>query len=130
MGIKYLWDTNTAIYYMQQHFPPSAEKFIDESLINFGPAISVITELELLCWKTPTDRDLEVLRNFINNALVFELEKDIKIKTAEIRKVHKVKLPDAIIAATALVHDLILLTRNVSDFKNIDGLKLINPHEQ
>lgn len=95
-----------------------------------GPAISVITEIELLCWKTPTDKDLVVLHNFINDALVFELDKDIKLKTAEIRKAHKVKLPDAIIAATALAYDLTLLTRNGSDFKNIAGLKLINPHEQ
>lgn len=130
MGIKYLWYTNTAIYYLQQQFPPPAEKFVDKALKDSGPAISVITEIELLCWKTPTDKDLVVLHNFINDALVFELDKDIKLKTAEIRKAHKVKLPDAIIAATALAYDLTLLTRNGSDFKNIAGLKLINPHEQ
>lgn len=130
MGIKYLWDTNTAIYYLQQQFPPSAEKFIDDSLNDAGLAISVITEIELLCWKTPTERDLEVLHDFIEDALVFELEQGIKLKTAEIRKAHKIKLPDAIIAASALTYDLTLLTRNVGDFKNIDGLNLINPHEQ
>jgi predicted nucleic acid-binding protein len=70
-----------------------------------------------------------VLYNFINDALVYELEKEIKLKTADIRKANKIKLPDGIIAATALVHGLILLTRNVSDFKNIDGLNLINPYE-
>lgn len=130
MGIEYLWDTNTVIYYLQQQFPPTAEKFIDQALEDSGPAISVITEIELLCWKTPTDKDLEVLQDFIYDALAFELEKDIKLKTAEIRKAHKIKLPDAIIAATALAYDLSLLTRNVNDFKNIASLKLINPHEQ
>lgn len=130
MGIKHLWDTNTAIYYLQRQFPPAAEKFMDKTLKDVGPAISVITEIELLCWKTPTDKDLEVLHDFINDALVFELEKDIKLKTAEIRKAHKIKLPDAIIAATALTYELILLTRNVSDFKNINGMNLIDPHAQ
>lgn len=130
MGIKYLWDTNTAIYYLQKQFPPEAEKFIDETLKNSEPTISVITEIELLCWKTPTNRDLEILHNFIDDALVFELEKEIRFKTADIRKAHKIKLPDAIIAATAITHDLTLLTRNISDFKNIDGLNLINPFEQ
>ena len=130
MGLKYLWDTNTAIYYLQQQFPPEAEKFIDETLKNSGPSISVITELELLCWKTPTKKDLEILHNFIDDALVFELEKEIKFNTADIRKAHKIKLPDAIIAATAITHDLTLLSRNISDFKNIDGLNLINPYEQ
>jgi len=86
MGIKHLWDTNTAIYYLQQQFPPPAEKFIDEVLEDSDPAISVVTEIELLCWKTPTDKDVEILHDFINDTLVFELEKDIKLKTAEIRK--------------------------------------------
>ena len=40
---------------------------------------------------------------------------------------HTIKLPDAIIAATALVYDLTLISRNVSDFKNIEGLKVLNP---
>ena len=53
----------------------------------------------------------------------------IKYKTADIRKKQKIKLPDAIIAATALVYELSLVSRNVSDFKNIDGLQLINPWE-
>ena len=130
MGVKYLWDTNTAIYYLQQQFPSSAEQFIDSTLSDSSPAISAITEIELLCWKTATEKDLEVLHNFINDSLVFELEKDIKLKTADIRKAHKIKLPDAIIAATALIHNLTLLTRNVNDFKNIDGINLINPHEK
>ncbi len=130
MGIKYLWDTNTAIYYLQQQFPPSAEEFIDSTLSDSIPAISVITEIELLCWKTATEKDLEILHDFINDALVLELEKDVKFKTAEIRKAHKIKLPDAIIAATALVHNLTLITRNVNDFKNIVGLDLDNPHEK
>lgn len=130
MGIKYLWDTNTAIYYLQQQFPTSSELFIDSTFSDSNPAISVITEIELLCWKTAMDKDLEILHDFINDALVFELEKDIKLKTAAIHKSHKVKLPDAIIAATALVHDLTLLIRNVSDFKNIDGINLINQLEK
>jgi len=40
-----------------------------------------------------------------------------------------VKLPDAIIAATALVHGLPLLTRNTTDFSALPGLTLLNPHD-
>ena len=130
MGMNYLWDTNTAIYYLQQHFPPSSEKFIDELLINKQPIISVITEIELLCWKSSKEEDLKVLRNFINVALVIEFDQDIKFKTADIRKAHRIKLPDAIIAATANVYQLTLLTRNVSDFDGISGLEIMNPWEK
>jgi hypothetical protein len=79
MGIKYLWDTNTAIYYLQQQFPPGAEQFIDDLLKDEQPVISAITEIELLCWKTATEKDLEVLHSFINDALVIELEQPIKL---------------------------------------------------
>jgi len=127
MGIKYIWDTNTAIYYLQQQFPPSAEKFMDSLAAEAQPVISAITEIELLCWKTASEKDLEVLQGFINDSLVIELERPIKLKTAEIRKSSRMKLPDAIIAATALVYGLTLVTRNVADFKNIDGLKFVNP---
>jgi predicted nucleic acid-binding protein len=129
MGIKYIWDTNTAIYYLQQQFPSAAENFIDESLKETQPCISTITEIELLCWKTATEKDLELLHNFITDTLVIELESAIKLKTAEIRKAYRIKLPDAIIAATALVYDLTLITRNTSDFKNIQGLIVIDLYD-
>jgi len=59
MGIKYLWDTTTAIYYLHRQFSQSAENFIDNLLREGKPIISAITEIELLCWKTATDKDLE-----------------------------------------------------------------------
>jgi predicted nucleic acid-binding protein len=130
MGIKHLWDTNTTIYYLQQQFPPGAERFIDNLLRDEQPAISAITEIELLCWKAASENDMQVLHSFINDALVIELEQPIKFKTAELRKGYKIKLPDAIIAATALIYNLTLLSRNISDFDNIDGLKLINPWDK
>ncbi len=129
MGIKYLWDTNTVIYYLQRQFPSSAEQFMDGILREYQPCISAITEIELLCWKTVNENDWTVLNSFIADSIVFELEKDIKTKTVELRKSHKIKLPDAIIAATAIVRNLILLTRNVSDF-NMPDLSLINPWDK
>jgi predicted nucleic acid-binding protein len=127
MGIKYIWDTNTVIYFLQQQLSPEAEKFIDDILQDYIPVISAITEIELLCWKTATENDLQILHSFINDSQVIEMDKAIKLKTADIRKSHRIKLPDAIIAASAIVYDLTLITRNVNDFKNIEGLKHINP---
>ncbi len=69
-----------------------------------------------------------MLHNFISDVLVIELERPIKLKTADIRRQHKIKLPDAIIAATALVYDLVLISRNIADFKNISGLLVVDPH--
>lgn len=127
MGIKYLWDTNVAIYYLQKQFPVKAEILIDDVVKESNPAISVISEIELLCWKAATESDLKVLNDFISDCFVFELEQTIKNKTAEIRKINNIKLPDAIIAATAIIHGLILVTRNEKDFVQIKGLNIINP---
>lgn len=54
------------------------------------------------------------------------LVKVIAAKTIEIRQKYKTKLPDAIIAATALVHNLTIISRNTADFKNIEGLKVLD----
>ena len=128
MGVNYLWDTNTVVYYLQQQYLPNAEKFIDTILTTNYPVISVITEIELLCWDIKHKQDEWLLRKFIDQSTIIELESAIKFKTAEIRKINKIKLPDAIIAATAIISDLILLTSNISDFKLMKELKLFDPH--
>lgn len=130
MGIKYLWDTNTVIYYLQKHFTEAQEKLIDNIINEFQPAISVITEIELLCWKTATDNDIALLKSFIADSIVFGLEQDIKLKTVEIRKQFRLKLPDAVIAATASVNGLTLISRNMSDFKKVTSLELLDPFSQ
>jgi len=55
--------------------------------------------------------DTILLQNFIEDPTVIELESSIKYATVDIRKANKIKLPDAIIAATALVYNLTLITR-------------------
>ena len=47
MGLSYLWDTNTVIYYLQNNFSLEGEKLIDNIVDNYQPTISVITEIEL-----------------------------------------------------------------------------------
>ena len=78
--------------------------------------------------ETANERDLQILQNFINETTLIELDKEIKLKTADIRKNYRIKLPDAIIAATAFVYDLSLITHNYKDFENINGLKIIDPY--
>jgi len=55
------------------------------------------------------------------------LTEEVEKQTIQIRKIKKIKLPDAIIAATAMVYNLTLVTHNMDDFKSIQGLKIINP---
>ena len=50
-------------------------------------------------------------------------------RTIELCKQNKIKLPDAIIAATALTEGFTLVTRNTGDFKKIPKLDILNPFE-
>jgi len=73
--------------------------------------------------------DLIPLSDFVNKATIFPLEPPIVQQTIILRQYHKIKTPDAIIAATALIHGLILVSRNVSDFKQLSQLQVVNPFE-
>ncbi len=49
------------------------------------------------------------------------------VRAFELKRRKKIKLADAVIAATALLNNLKLATRNVDDFKGIEGLEVLNP---
>jgi len=117
-------DTNVIIDFFAGRIPEQGITFIS----SLPPIISVITEMEVLGWYEPEPTQLLRLQTFVNAANVLHLNRDIINKTIQIRQIVKIKLPDAIIGATAIVHDLTLLTRNESDFSRIAGLTVLNPH--
>ena len=90
--------------------------------------ISVITRMELLSWSGSIEKQTEILEEFVSLSQVFNLSESIIQETIKVRKAFATKLPDAIIAATALTHDFTLVTRNTKDFNRITGLKVVNPH--
>ena len=98
-----------------------------DDLFSQESLISVITQIELLSWN-PADRDLEnKVAIFVEDSVVLKLSEEIVLETIHLRRKHKIKTPDAIIAATALVYGYIVVTDNERDFDNIKGLKWINP---
>jgi len=123
MAGKYLIDTNAVIDYLHNKLPANAAKMLDEEELD----ISVITRMELLAWRNAEPEQIFILNQFINSVVIWGLDEPVILKGIEVRKEYPIKLPDAIIAATAKVYDLSLVTRNIDDFKNIKGLKLINP---
>lgn len=123
---QYLIDTNAVIDYLGNKLPASGMDFMN-TVIDAVPNVSVVTKIEVLGFNAP-DPHYQLLTNFINDATVLDLTNNVVEASIDIRKKHKTKLPDAIIAATALVYDLVLISRNISDFKNIDGLQVIDPY--
>lgn len=123
--MDYLLDTNFIINYFKGIFERDARQFTD-AIINDTTYISVITRLELLGWKSIVPKDEKVIKEFISDSTVFSLEEKIIERTISLRKTIKIKLPDAIIAATALEHNMHLITHNIKDFKRVPGLVVIN----
>lgn len=95
-------------------------------VIDQTPSISVITQIEALSWvSADLDKEL-VIQEFVKEAHILALTNDIVIECVKIRRNKKIKTPDAIIAATAIVHNLTLITSD-SDFNHVKRLKVINP---
>jgi predicted nucleic acid-binding protein len=122
----YLMDTNAVIDYLGNHIPAMGMGFLNE-VMDATPQVSIITKIEVLGFNAPATH-YRLLTQFMNDVRVLNLTDKIVATCIDIRKKRHVKLPDAIIAATALAYDLVLITRNVSDFKNIPRLHVIDPH--
>jgi predicted nucleic acid-binding protein len=82
--------------------------------------------IELLGFNQSESDDRQA-RLLLSSLRELELTSAIAEQTIQIRKTRKLKLPDAAIAATAIVHNLTIITRNMSDFDAIAGLNYINP---
>ncbi len=121
----FLIDTNILIYHTQGE--PRATEFIGKRISLHSFNISILTKIEFLGWDKHSPQGLEKCKRLLEIANVILLDDEIAEKAIEIRKHGKVKLADAVIAATALLHDLQLVTRNAEDFKQVKSLKILNP---
>ncbi|MDN3515584.1 MAG: PIN domain-containing protein [Candidatus Brocadia sp.] len=65
----------------------------------------------------------------IEFSYVYPVDEDIANKAIELKRKTNIRLADAVIAATAIMHNLKLATRNADDFKAIEEVKIVNPFE-
>ncbi len=127
---KYLIDTNILIYFIDGKFTQSQKEEVT-SIFTKSFNISIISKIEFLGFEEYLDKSkFEIAKNFISHANVFHLDDDMADTIIEIRQQKKIKLGDAIIAATAILHDFTIVTRNQKDFENINGISVFNPFAQ
>jgi len=119
--VSFLADSNIIIYAITGKHNAAIE-FISETF----PSVSVITKMEVLGYHNLDRTQFDEFLNFFEIINVIPLTNPIVNKTIEIRKYRKIKLANAIIAATAIVSNLTLVTANLEDFKNIPGLSVLN----
>ena len=123
MGQKYLLDTNVVIDFMGRKLPENAKVFLSE-IIDDQINISAINKMELLGFNSVEPN----LIAFVNFSEIYHIDDEVINKTIELRKKYKIKLPDTIIAATAIVNDFILVSHNFKDFQTIQELQFIDPY--
>lgn len=127
MGKGYLIDSNIVIGYLDNKIPEKGMALLN-NIVDDIPNVSIITKIEVLRFDT-SEKTYKILSDFMDNSLVHNLSDNVVNETILLGKNRKIKLPDAIIGATALVNDFTLVTRNISDFKNISGLRTLNPYD-
>jgi predicted nucleic acid-binding protein len=114
---KLLLDTNAVLYILSNN--KNREILRGNHLY-----ISFVTELELLSFPAINDEEKEIINQFIKNTEIIDIDIIIKEKTIELRKRYRLKLPDAIICATALLQKCILVT-NDTKLINIKEIKSV-----
>lgn len=126
MSRSYLLDTNILSYYFSGD-PVVEPIFIEiETSLSQG-FYSSITWVELLCYPALTEEQADEIRDYLRTLHRVNLTEEILDLAAELRRDYRTDLPDALIAACALSEKCILVTRNISDFKRISKISLLNP---
>jgi hypothetical protein len=118
-GNKLMLDTNIVLSLL------NSDTTLSEFLFNKDLYISFISELELLSYKKITIKEQKEIKSFLKELIVFNLNETVKKNTIKLRKTNGIKLPDAIIAASAMWLDIPLITAD-KQLSNVKGVKIIH----
>jgi hypothetical protein len=111
----YLYDTNIFIYYLAGE--STVDSFFAEKFLNLHDIlISPIVRIELLSFSGLLSEEEQEIEDLLSQFSSVPLLREIEDLTIQLKRQYKIKLPDAIIAATSLNKNAVLVTRNVSDF--------------
>ncbi len=131
MGQRFLIDTSAVVKYLTKAFSDSTLFLMDKTLSS-EYKISFVTQIELLVFNSTVYSDIQIREQFIKASDVVHVNEDIIEITIFIRRETNIKLPDALIAATAMFYNYTLISTNDKDFKKVIplGLKYHNPEKE
>jgi predicted nucleic acid-binding protein len=118
-----LLDTNIIIYL----HGAKLEDAVADKLQNTNLDTCNIIIAEVLGYKYIDPEDARYFEDLFATMKNHILNEEVTNKVIELRQTTNIKLPDAIIAATAIVNGLVLWTHNTDDFKSISKLQLFDP---
>jgi predicted nucleic acid-binding protein len=117
--MRAVFDSDVLIDYLQG-YPKAAQELDRYSQLE----ISIISWMEVMAGtETPAEED--ACREFLSRFTIHQPTLDIATEAVAIRKSSKLRLPDAIVWATARVNNCLLVTRNAKDFpRNEPGIRI------
>jgi predicted nucleic acid-binding protein len=118
-GKEILVDTNIILYLLE------GSDTLEGILQGKDIYLSFITELELIEYKGNSEAKEKQILDLLNDCSIISMNNLIKEKYVELRKQHHLKLADTIIAATAMVFDMPVITAD-KQFKTVNGLRMIS----
>ena len=120
--ITMLIDSNIVIYGSKEHHL-ALRQFIG----SIPRSVSIVSYIEAMGYQGISRDEEKSLIDFFNDCEILPLSDEIARQAVALRRQRRIGLGDAIIAATAITHNLTLVTRNTEDFRWIAGLGLLDP---
>lgn len=122
---KIIVDSNILIYSYKPEFA-----WLQQQLFEFDLYASAISKVESLGYHQLLANDKVILEQIFAVIDMLPVNYQVIEKAIDLKQQKKMSLGDSIIASTALIYQLPLMTRNVSDFAWIDRLEIINPFDE
>jgi predicted nucleic acid-binding protein len=117
-------DSNIIIYAAK---PEHAE--LRRLIAERAPAVSAVSYVEVLGFHRLTEAERRHFTEFFAASTILPLAQPVLDEAVALRQVRKMSLGDSLVAATALVHGKVLVTRNAKDFEWVSGLRMLNPFD-
>lgn len=116
MNGKIVLDTNIIMYLLD------GDETVSSMLQDTEAYVSFITELELLSYHRLTESERIAIENLLSQCIIIDINKEVKELTIKLRATHRLKLPDAMVVATAQYLNLPLLTAD----KDLEKVQTVN----
>jgi predicted nucleic acid-binding protein len=120
-----VFDSSALILFLNDALPPETLNLLDHCWHSRRILISAIVRAEVLAWPSHTATSLATALALLDACQLVAVNAVVADEGARIRRETGMKLPDALIAATALLQSAALVTANAKDFRRVPGLTLI-----
>ena len=120
-----VFDSSVIILFLNDQLPDTDVAQMLGAMDSDAALVSAITRAEVLAWPSHTQQSLHLSEQFLNLFRLCEVDARTADEGARIRRTSGLKLPDALIAATASLRNAAVVTANGRDFGRVAGLEVL-----